>query len=96
MQQNACDIVLLSILIVFAKMDNNTRFVISRNIRHRRLYLGLTQGRVAAAVNYSNVWLSHIENGRGSVPAECMPAIAQTLKTTITDLYKPGRFYGEE
>lgn len=60
------------------------------------MYLGLTQGEVAATISYSNVWLSHIEHGRGSVPAECMPAIAQTLQTTITDLYQPGRFYGED
>ncbi|MGL5065739.1 MAG: helix-turn-helix domain-containing protein [Microcoleus sp.] len=75
---------------------DNPRFVISRNIRHRRIYLGLTQSRVAATVNYSNVWLSHVENGRGSIPAECLPAIARELKTTITDLYIPGRFYVDD
>jgi transcriptional regulator with XRE-family HTH domain len=77
-------------------METNTRFVISQNIRHRRIASRVSQLKLAASVNYSRKWLSGVENGRGSIPAECLPTIAKTLNTTITDLYIPGRFYGED
>jgi transcriptional regulator with XRE-family HTH domain len=94
MQESTCDIVDLFIPKDFKEMD--TRFVISRNVRNRRLACGLTQSRLGAVVNYSNVWICHVENGRASIPAECMPAIANALDTTIEDLYKPRRFYVED
>ena len=74
-------------------MENN-EIDLAKNIRMRRVELGLEQKTVAEAAGLWPNQLSNIENGKQRIRAECLPKIAAALACTVAQLYgeKPMSF----
>ena len=75
-------------------MDNNNEIDLAKNIRMRRVELGLEQKTVAEAAGLWPNQLSNIENGKQRIRAEWLPKIAAALACTVAQLYgeKPMSF----
>jgi transcriptional regulator with XRE-family HTH domain len=73
----------------------NTKFVIARNIKYRRMALGMTQTQLGDRVHLGKNAVSRREQGYSSVEAEHLPRFAEALGVEVGDLFEVERFYRE-
>lgn len=73
----------------------NTKFVIARNIRYRRMQLRMTQAQLGDRVFLGKNAISRKEQGSSSVEAEHLPNFAQALGVAVADLFEAEKFYRE-
>ena len=71
------------------KDEKECRQLLSRNIKHFRGRLGLSQLHLALELGISTTFLSDIETGKKWVSAQTLSQIAKALKTEIYELFKP-------
>lgn len=72
-----------------------TKFILARNIRYRRMQLGLKQRELGDRIHMDRRTLSQKEHGKTGIDAEHLPQIAQALGVAIADLFEAGKFYRE-
>ena len=70
-----------------------TRFVIARNIKYRRMALGMTQSALGDRVFLGPKAISDREVGKRSIDAEDLPRFAAALEVQVSELFETGRFY---
>jgi transcriptional regulator with XRE-family HTH domain len=79
------------------KMENDsvieTKFVIARNVRYRRMGLNMTQRELGDRVFLGKNAISRKEIGHSSFEAEHLPRIAQVLNVQVSDLFEAEKFY---
>lgn len=73
----------------------DTKFVIARNIRYRRMALKMTQAELGDRVYLGKNAISNRELGHSSVEAEHLPSIAQALSVQVSELFEVEKFYRE-
>ena len=71
------------------KSEKDCRAILSRNIKHFRNRLGLSQLHLALELGISTTFLSDIETGKKWVSAQTLSQIAETLKIEVFELFKP-------
>jgi transcriptional regulator with XRE-family HTH domain len=69
------------------KLPNQIDHLIGRSIRRERLLKGLTQSRLAHAVDISFQQLQKYESGLNRIPASRLVCIAQTLHISIDTFF---------
>jgi len=62
--------------------------VTSKLIKTRREQLGISQGFIAEKLNSTAVFISRLENGQCSCPADKIKALAQALKLPKSTLIR--------
>jgi transcriptional regulator with XRE-family HTH domain len=72
-----------------------TKFVIARNVRYRRMGLNMTQRELGDRVFIGQNAICRKEMGHSSFEAEHLPRIAQALNVQVSDLFEAERFYKE-
>lgn len=73
----------------------DTKFVIARNIRYRRMALKMTQAQLGDRVHLGKNAISRREQGNSSVEAEHLPRFAEALGVQLNDLFVAEKFYRE-
>jgi len=71
------------------KGEKDCRAVLSRNIKHFRNRVGLSQLHLALELGISTTFLSDIETGKKWVSAQTLSRIAKALKIEVYELFKP-------
>ncbi|MCL2044197.1 MAG: helix-turn-helix domain-containing protein [Treponema sp.] len=71
------------------KDEKNCRAVLSRNIKHYRNRIGLSQLHLALELGISTTFLSDIETGKKWVSAQTLSQLAKALKIEVYELFKP-------
>jgi len=74
----------------------NCREILSRNIRHFRNRIGLSQLNLALELGISTTFLSDIETGKKWVSAKTLTLIAKALKIEVYELFKPEKDIHDE
>ena len=71
------------------KDEKNCRDLLSRNIKHHRNRLGLSQLHLALELGISVTFLSDIETGKKWISAQTLALLAKALKIEVYELFKP-------
>ena len=71
------------------KTEKDCRAILSRNIKHFRNRVGLSQLHLALELEISTTFLSDIETGKKWVSAQTLSRIAEALKIEVYELFKP-------
>lgn len=79
-----------------ATKGKNLAGLVGRNIRHRRLEIGLTQGQVAETLSVEVETVSRYERGVLSPSLAQLERLAQILETPAHLLLSPGGAFVEE
>ena len=74
-------------------MEDNFNIHLGKKLRMRRLSLGLTQTKVAEAINVTFQQIQKYEKGTNGVSSARLMQISQFLKVSITYFYEDYRDY---
>ena len=69
-------------------MVNPIRKIVAKNIRQRRMALGLSQEALGFKCSMTHVYLSKVESGHISIGVDNLARIAKALKVKPYDLLK--------
>ena len=76
----------------YINMDKDEKYcreLLSRNIKHHRNRLGLSQLHLALELEISVTFLSDVETGKKWISAQTLAQLAKALKVEIYELFKP-------
>jgi len=65
------------------------RLIVGRNLRARRIELGLSQEEVAKMIGHCQVYVSQLERGERVVDTDLLVAFAEALQTSYLALLSP-------
>jgi transcriptional regulator with XRE-family HTH domain len=77
-------------------MEENFNTHLGKKLRMRRLSLGLTQSKVALAINVTFQQIQKYEKGTNGVSSSRLIQLAQFLKVPITYFYEDYKGYNNE
>jgi transcriptional regulator with XRE-family HTH domain len=61
---------------------------LARNLRHRRVSAGLSQGDLAERTGLSQTWISRLETGGANPTIETLTILAEGLSIRVHDLFE--------